>query len=132
MRRSLFVVVVLFLLCAANAFAEVCPPGNVKFEVDPQAYEYTDGSGTIVADSQTVSWYANDGFKVVSVCVKIGGPGGGTLVYPNVTTPPFVSYTYGVSHVVLTTQVAPPTAVVVREFRAQNWWTWLWSVWRER
>ena len=85
----------------------VCPPGNVKYEV-PQGYEYNDGSGWIDADEWTVSWGPNPGYTVTGVCIMIGGPGGGDLIWPDPDLGFWENPTqYGVSHVVLYTDQLP-------------------------
>ena len=86
----------------------VCGKGQVKFEIDSQSYEYTDGSATVSGDANSVSWAAAPGYTVIGVCVKIGGPGGGstwTFGPGDGSAGPFA---YGISHVVVKTDPLPP------------------------
>ena len=90
---------------APQATGAVCPAGNVKYEIDDGDYEYTDGSATVSGDATSVTVSAADGYEIVSVCIKIGGPDGGeTFTYQAGGT--FGPYDYGISHVVVTTRPA--------------------------
>jgi len=86
----------------------VCPPGDVKYETDG-GYEYTDDSGfvTIVpaVDSghNSAEWSPEECYTITGVCIKIGGPGGGSLIYPDPVIGAAGPYGYDISHVVLTT-----------------------------
>jgi len=85
----------------ANGEGAVCPHGNVKWETD-SGYEYTDGSATVTGDENSVSWQAADGYVIVSVCIKIGGPKGGSLI--DGLAQGGGPFEYGISHVVITTE----------------------------
>lgn len=90
----------------AQATGAVCPPGNVKWETDG-GYEYTDGSATVSGNADQVTVTATEGYEVVGVCIKIGGPGGGeTISFTSAGT--FGPFAYGISHVVVTTRPATP------------------------
>ncbi len=109
-----------------TAAGAVCAPGNVKFEVG-SGYEYTDNTATVIVtpDGLTTEWQGKLPSLVTFVCVKIGGPGGGTLVYPDPATMTWTSDSYAISHVVLTTE--RPTAVTVTDMSAERMdaMTWL-------
>lgn len=81
------------------ATGAVCPAGNVKFEIDG-GYEYNDGSANISGNSSNVIWSINPGFQFIAICVKIGGPQGGTLIYPGFEDGQWGTDSYGISHVV--------------------------------
>jgi len=98
----------------------VCGQGQVKFEIDSQSYEYTDGSATVSGDANSVSWAAAPGYTVIKVCIKIGGPGGGstwTFGPGNGSAGPFA---YGISHVVVTTGPLPPPEDVCPNIRGDQ------------
>ncbi|GEM_PF-2102044 len=86
----------------------VCPDGNVKYEVSEARYEYTDGSATVTiypssrGSKNSASWQAAEGYEIVGVCLKIGGPGGGSL--KNGLTDGGGPFDYDISHVVITTR----------------------------
>lgn len=87
----------------------VCPPGDVKYETG-SGYEYSDGSGfvTIIpginSGHNSTTWSAEECYTITGVCIKIGGPGGGTLIYPDPVIGAAGPYAYDISHVVLTTE----------------------------
>jgi hypothetical protein len=85
----------------------VCPPGNVKLNIG-SGYEYSDGSATITGDANSITVIVAPGHTLVSICIKIGGPGGGSTIffYEAGTYGPFE---YGISHVVVTTTPNEPT-----------------------
>jgi len=85
----------------------VCPQGDVKINIGP-GYEYTDGSATITGDANSVCWTAAPGYEITSVCIKIGGPGGGSLIDGGSGNGCGGPYAYGISHVVVTTDELPP------------------------
>lgn len=85
---------------------KVCPAGNVKYEIG-SGYEYDDGSATITGDGDSVTWTAADGFIITGVCIKIGGPGGGSLINPDPADGSGGPYAYDISHVVVTTEEEP-------------------------
>lgn len=123
-RLALFLTILILLVWADLAIASessgaVCPPGNVKFEADG-GYEYTDDSATITLSDNAMSatWSPEPNCAVSAVCIKIGGPGGGSLVNPDPNTRSWSSDTYAISHVVLTTQCAP-NAVGLTGFTAE-------------
>jgi hypothetical protein len=88
---------------------KVCPKGNVKKEV-PGNYEYNDGTGWIESGLFQARWGANSDYEIGKVCIKIGGPGGGTLVWPNAQAGSWTNPTkYGISHVVLYRGEVSPT-----------------------
>lgn len=90
----------------AQATGSVCAPGDVKYNVG-SGYEYTDNSATLVFSTingkNVVAWTAAPGFVIDDVCVKIGGPGGGSLQYPPVADGTAGPYAHDISHVVITT-----------------------------
>ncbi len=110
-RGVLVVLTVVSLVTGATTLAQganVCPAGNVKFEV-ASGYEYNDGSGWIEANEDRACWGANEGYEVVGVCIYIGGPGKeerlinlgpGDGCWDNPEK-------YGISHVVLYTEEIP-------------------------
>jgi len=110
-RRVLGLVVVVFLLVGTTTMAEgasVCPSGNVKYEIGG-GYEYNDGSGWIEGGEFRVCWGANEGYRVIGVCIYVGGPdkgsrqislGPGDGCWNNPEK-------YGISHVVLYTESIP-------------------------
>ncbi len=88
--------------------ANVCPSGNVKYEIGG-GYEYNDGSGWIEGGEFRVCWGANEGYRVIGVCIYVGGPdkdsrqislGPGDGCWNNPEK-------YGISHVVLYTESIP-------------------------
>ena len=85
---------------------KVCPHGNVKYDVGT-GYAYSDGSAWIDADENTASWGANPGHQITKVCVKIGGPGGGSLLWFEAGDSPVGPFAYGISHVVAYTEPEP-------------------------
>ena len=89
----------------------VCPPGDIKYEIDEGAYEYTDGTATISGDETTIYWSANEGCTVTNVCIKIGGPGGGSLINPDPSLGQWTTETYGISHIVINTNCEEPGPV---------------------
>ena len=116
----------------ALATGAVCAAGNVKYNVGT-GYEYTDSSATITiigyqkssSDSDhdsdenentnssskhnRVTWAPATGYAIDTVCVKIGGPGGGTLLYPAIKDGQAGPYAYDISHVVIKThRITPP------------------------
>lgn len=106
------------LASASSGNGAVCPAGNVKYEVDESGYEYTDNSATVALTpdndqgKNAVTWAAASGETLESVCVKIGGPDGGSLQYPDVSTGQAGPYEYDISHVVVrTTADEPPGGV---------------------
>ncbi len=101
-------------LSQAQACGEgaVCPPGNVKYEVGSAGDEYNDGSASIAADEDTASWSAATGYTITNVCIKIGGPGGGSLQYPDPAAGTAGPYSHGISHVVVTTTEPEPTGSI--------------------
>lgn len=110
-RGVLVVLMVVSLVAGATTLAQganVCPAGNVKFEV-PSGYEYNDGSGWIEASEDRACWGANEGYRVTGVCIYVGGPdkeerlinlGPGDGCWDNPEK-------YGISHVVLYTEEIP-------------------------
>ena len=86
----------------SKADAAVCPVGNVKYEID-NGYEYSDNSATIWGDGETIYWQAAEGYVITNVCVKIGGPGGGSLLNPDPAADQAGFFRYDISHIVLTT-----------------------------
>ncbi|MGI6278569.1 MAG: hypothetical protein ACOYJ8_02055 [Patescibacteria group bacterium] len=110
-RGALSLVLMVFLLVGTTIMAEgasVCPPGNVKYEIGG-GYEYNDGSGWIEASEFRVCWGANEGYRVIGVCIYVGGPdkdsrqislGPGDGCWNNPEK-------YGISHVVLYTEAIP-------------------------
>lgn len=86
----------------------ICPVGNVKYEVDDADYEYSDGSATIEIapgvdeGKNSASWLATSGYEITEVCIKIGGPGGGSL--KNGLIDGGGPFEYDISHVVITTK----------------------------
>jgi len=110
-RGVLVVLMIVSLVAGATALAQganVCPAGNVKFEV-PSGYEYNDGSGWIEASEDRTCWGANEGYRVTGVCIYVGGPdkeqrlinlGPGDGCWDNPEK-------YGISHVVLYTEAIP-------------------------
>lgn len=100
---TLVVTSFLFLNNLRTTYAgAVCPAGDVKYEIDLAAYEYTDGSATVTGNSNSITIAINSGYSFVSGCIKIGGPGGGSTII--VTGPgTYGPYQYGISHVVVTT-----------------------------
>ncbi len=103
-------VVVLTMIPSSMVEAEgsTCPAGNVKAEVPMAGYEYNDGTGGIWAEEFRVCWAPKPGYEVVGVCVKIGGPGGGSLINPDPSQNCWVNDTpYAISHVVLYTRPLP-------------------------
>lgn len=93
----------------------VCDPGNVKGNVSGSVIviEYTDNSATISGNNRTVYWAPKAGFEVGVVCVKIGGPGGGTLISPDPDAGTWTTSTYDISHMVVYTT---PLEVVLNSF----------------
>ena len=87
---------------------KVCPPGDVKYNIGT-GYEYTDGSATISGGKRIVYWSAAQGCEVIHVCIKIGGPGGGSLINPDPSLGEWATGTYDISHVVLQTECEEPT-----------------------
>ena len=109
-------------LSQAQACGEgaVCPPGNVKYEVG-SGYEYTDGSASITANADTTSWSATAGYTITNVCIKIGGPRGGSLQYPDPaagTAGPYGSD--GISHIVVITEPEPTGSISGIKFEDLN------------
>jgi len=94
-------------LAGAEGVGAVCPHGDVKYEIDKGKYEYTDDSATIWGDETTVYWEAGQGCTITSVCIKIGGPVGGELINPDPSLDQWTTGTFGISHVVLTTNCQP-------------------------
>lgn len=88
----------------------VCPQGDVKYEVDQNQYEYTDNSASIDVFTEDgdgknqATWEAADGSVINTVCIKIGGPGGGSLIWPNVDGGQGGPYAYDISHVVIASE----------------------------
>ncbi len=99
-------------LVLANGEGAVCPPGNVKYEVS-SGYEYTDGSVEIWGDEDQICWSVTPGFSLDDLCLKTGGPGGGSLIDPCGGSPCPDSgcagpFDYGFSHAVgYTTEEQP-------------------------
>lgn len=91
----------------AAATGAVCPAGNVKFEVGG-GYEYTDNTGTVsvvpAGSKNKATWASASGSLISAVCVKIGGSGGGSLLYPNPSLGMAGPFSYDISHVVLYTR----------------------------
>ena len=85
---------------------KVCPPGDVKYEIG-LGYEYSDDSATIEGDEDAVSWNAANGCEITDVCIKIGGPGGGSLIHPDPSLGEWATESYGISHVVVKTDCEP-------------------------
>ncbi|KPJ70019.1 hypothetical protein AMJ51_02675 [Microgenomates bacterium DG_75] len=106
----------------------VCPHGNVKYEV-PEGYEYTDGSATVSGDENQVCWSATSGFQVTGVCIKIGGPGGGSLIWEGPGDGCGGPYDYGISHVVVNTEETPPPPCQEVDTHYGEWSEW--SEWGE-
>lgn len=108
-------------LSQAQAHGEgaVCPSGNVKYEVG-SGYEYNDGSASITADANTASWSATAGYTITNVCIKIGGPGGGSLQHPDPAAGTAGPYSYGISHVVVITEPEPTGSVSGVKFEDLN------------
>lgn len=87
-------------LAQAVGSGAVCPAGDVKFEIDQQAYEYTDNSVVITGNGTVITWAAQPGFSVTSICVKIGGQEGGSLINLTGNTGTAGPFEHGISHVV--------------------------------
>lgn len=85
----------------------VCPAGNVKSNVG-SGYEYSDGSAWINAAEQSVCWGANPGYEVTGSCIKIGGPGGGSLLWFGPGDGCAGPFEYAASHAVVYTSQLPP------------------------
>jgi hypothetical protein len=121
MAKKIFLILIMLFAISFPVLADgegaTCPAGQVKLEVDDNEYEYTDGSAWITADSSTARWGPNEGFTVNKVCIKIGGPHGGSLIWPDAGSGEWTSTTYGISHVVLYTE-SKPTAVKLTSFTA--------------
>lgn len=100
----------------AQATGSVCPAGDVKYNVG-SGYEYSDNSASLVFSTidgkNVVTWSAASGFVIDEVCVKIGGPGGGSLKYPDVSDGTAGPYRYDISHVVVKTHRATTTQCVL-------------------
>lgn len=105
--RIAVLVTVVLLVLAGTVWADegpeaTCPEGQVKFEVDGEYYDYTDGSVTIVATEQSVCWETTPGYTLTALCIKTGGPEGGTLI--SVDNPEqkgcLEGFDFDVSHVV--------------------------------
>ena len=102
----------LIFIPEAKACAEiVCPPGDIKYEIDEEIYEYTDGTATISGNATTIYWSATEGCTVTNVCIKIGGPGGGSLIHPDPSLGQWTTETYGISHIVISTNCEEPGPV---------------------
>ena len=108
----------LTMLLPMSESAQVCSDGIVKYEAG-QGYEYGYEYGSInilPTDPQIVTWTAS--FDVNSVCVKVGGPDGGELYYPDPGLGEWVNTSgYDVSHVVLS---GSPTQVGLGRLSASN------------
>lgn len=104
---ALLAIGVVAAAAAPLACGVTCPAGDVKWE-EGSGYEYTDGSATIEGDANSVTITITDGYVFVSGCIKIGGPGGGSLI--TISGPgTYGPYAYGISHVVVSTDPEPPT-----------------------
>lgn len=86
----------------------VCPPSNVKYNIDG-GYEkdQNDETAFVEGDEDEVTITAAPGNVVVGVCIKIGGPGGGSLIFVD-GAGTYGGYAYGISHVVVTTKPEEP------------------------
>src|SRR3989344_8837874 len=102
--------VVLFIILTAGIFLQVaasgavCPQGDVKYEVG-EGYEYSNNSATVTifnGDKNWVEWTAQSGYEIISVCIKIGGPGGGSL--KNGLVDGGGPFAYDISHIVISTK----------------------------
>lgn len=93
----------------------VCPDGNVKYEIG-SGYEYNDGSATITGDGDSVSWEATPGYTITGVCIKIGGPGGGSLINPDPADGSAGPFAYDISHVVVTTDEEDTGTIRIKKF----------------
>ena len=127
----IFIVLLCILLFAKPPVASaetftgvVCPAGDTKYEVD-SGYEY--GENIIVFevtnDDLTLNWRGYDqAVYVDKICIKIGGPNGGDLIYPSPNLGTWTSDTYAISHAV--GWKVRVTAVDVVTFTAtpNNWW----------
>lgn len=94
-----------FSSAKAQETGAVCPHSNVKWETDG-GYEYSDGTATVSGNADQVTVSAAEGYIVTGVCVKIGGPGGGSLT-GGAEEGTYGPYEYGISHVVVTTVEKP-------------------------
>ncbi|PIY96055.1 MAG: hypothetical protein COY66_05125, partial [Candidatus Kerfeldbacteria bacterium CG_4_10_14_0_8_um_filter_42_10] len=101
--QSIFLALPLQADAIANPNPEKkCPPGDVKYEIG-NGYEYTDSSADIWGDSDIINWAAKPGYKITSVCVKIGGPGDGSLKNPDPKAGTAGPYDHDISHIVVKT-----------------------------
>ncbi len=81
MKRSVWiaavVLAIMLALIVGSAWAEQLR-GNAKWE---NGYEYNDGTATITVapDGMTASWATAGCDSITAWCVKVGGPGGGTI-----------------------------------------------------
>jgi uncharacterized repeat protein (TIGR01451 family)/fimbrial isopeptide formation D2 family protein len=97
----------------------VCPDGNVKYEIG-SGYAYNDGSATITGDGDSVSWTATAGYTITGVCIKIGGPGGGSLIDPNPADGSAGPFAYDISHVVVTTDQTDTGNLRIKKYHDLN------------
>jgi hypothetical protein len=116
-------------LTFGTASAEEAPESNncstynaiVKYEVG-SGYEYGEGlvEITVEGDPEIVTWEAIPPTHISAICVKVGGPGGGSTVYID-SAPQQGSWTndtgYDVSHIIA---YAQPTAVTLVGFTAST------------
>ncbi|MEK7639611.1 MAG: SdrD B-like domain-containing protein [Patescibacteria group bacterium] len=113
-------------VAGATGTGAVCPAGNVKLNID-SGYEYNDGSGTINGNGTTVTWAPAAGFVVTSVCVKIGGHDGGTLIYPTVGNGTYTTTSNNISHAVLYTDQLNPDLKIKKyawDTQSSSWKNW--------
>ena len=106
----------------------ICPDGNVKYDIGGSRYEYTDDTAAVTVTpgsgevKNSVAWEPVEGYEIVGVCLKIGGPCGGSL--KDGLAQGGGPFEYDISHVVLITEplptVTPTPALPVCE---QSKWT---------
>lgn len=93
-----------------------CFSGDVKYDVG-EGYEYGEGSAIITVDEPYVYWEGID-FEIAEVCIKVGGPGGGELFYPDPNEGVWFNDSgHDVSHVVLR---GSPTPVTLASITTQS------------
>ncbi len=97
---------------ASNSSSSVCPRGDVKVEIDGSKVEYTNNNATFITfNTRTLSWTVADGYKIDSICIKIGKGGVDEfLLYPNASSGTFTlnPEQHDISHAVLYTSRIPP------------------------
>ena len=73
----------------------VCTGYDVKVD-EPGTYDGPEA--TLVVTKEKATWIAKPGYEIIGACVKIGGPGGGTLISFDGGDDSYATESYDISH----------------------------------